>query len=161
MPNAQLQLPDVPPESAMAAVTPRQHTAVSILDAWRAGKSLHTMRSYEHDLAAFAAFLSRQLEIAPPLEIDAALDRLFRQGYRRRASDPPRRGSDFVGPLQAFRYSNVRPPREARAIKRIDTHVGGLPDSPLGVPTTHMYPQFARLRVADQTSRRGASFSIR
>jgi len=57
----------------------RQHTARSILDAWRAGKSPNTMRSYEHDLEAFARFLSSGLGITPPLTIDAALDRLFRE----------------------------------------------------------------------------------
>jgi hypothetical protein len=30
----------------------RQRTARSILEAWRAGKSPNTMRSYEHDLEA-------------------------------------------------------------------------------------------------------------
>jgi integrase len=54
-----------------------RHTAETILDAWWAGKSPHTMRSYEHDLATFARFLSTALRVAPPLGIEAALDRLF------------------------------------------------------------------------------------
>jgi integrase/recombinase XerC len=57
----------------------RQHTAQSILEAWRAGKSLTTMRSYESDLEKFARFLSDGLRITPTLTIDAALDRLFRE----------------------------------------------------------------------------------
>jgi integrase/recombinase XerC len=57
----------------------RRHTAESILNAWRAGKSPSTMRSYEHDLAAFARFLSSGLGIEPALSIEAALDRLFRE----------------------------------------------------------------------------------
>jgi integrase len=57
----------------------RQRTARSILEAWRAGKSPNTMRSYEHDLEAFGRFLSAGLAIVPPLSIEAALDRLFRE----------------------------------------------------------------------------------
>jgi len=57
----------------------RQHTAQSILEAWRAGKSPATMRSYESDLEKFAWFLSDGLRITPTLTIDAALDRLFRE----------------------------------------------------------------------------------
>ncbi|MCX6539225.1 MAG: tyrosine-type recombinase/integrase [Acidobacteria bacterium] len=57
----------------------RQRNARSILEAWRAGKSPHTMRSYEHDLEAFARFLSAGLDIAPSLTVEAALDRLFQQ----------------------------------------------------------------------------------
>jgi hypothetical protein len=37
------------------------------------------MRSYEHDLSAFAGILSNGLGIAPPLTLEAALDRLFRE----------------------------------------------------------------------------------
>ena len=43
----------MPLESAAPAlrlITGRRHTAETILDAWRAGKSPHTMRSYEQDL---------------------------------------------------------------------------------------------------------------
>src|SRR3954468_4911816 len=60
-------------------VTGRQDTAETILDAWRAGKSPHTMRSYEHDLDTFARFLSSALGIVPPLGIEPALTRLFAQ----------------------------------------------------------------------------------
>jgi integrase/recombinase XerC len=62
---------------ALFLVGERQRTARSILEAWRAGKSANTMRSYEHDLEAFARFLSAGLAITPPLSIEAALDRLF------------------------------------------------------------------------------------
>jgi len=55
----------------------RQRNARSILQAWRAGKSPNTMRSYEHDLGAFARFLSAGLALVPSLSIEAALDRLF------------------------------------------------------------------------------------
>ena len=55
----------------------RQHTAESILEAWRAGKSPNTMRSYEHDLEAFVRFLSHGFGITSPLTIEATLDRLF------------------------------------------------------------------------------------
>lgn len=57
----------------------RQHTSESILEAWRAGKSPNTMRSYEHDLEAFARFLSHAMGITPSLAIEVALDRLFRE----------------------------------------------------------------------------------
>jgi integrase/recombinase XerC len=55
------------------------HTAASILDAWRAGKSPQTMRAYEADLEKFAAFVSAGLAIAPALPVPAALDQLFQQ----------------------------------------------------------------------------------
>jgi integrase/recombinase XerC len=55
-----------------------RHSVESILDAWRAGKSRNTMRSYEHDLGAFARFLSSGLGIAR-LSVPAALDRLFHE----------------------------------------------------------------------------------
>jgi integrase/recombinase XerC len=69
----------VVPQSALLLTGDRQRTARDILDAWRAGKSAHTMRSYEYDLTAFARFLSAGLAITPPLKVDAALDRLFHQ----------------------------------------------------------------------------------
>ena len=64
------------PRSSQLTLAP---TAETILDAWRAGKAPDTMRSYVHDLDAFARFLSTGLAIVPPLSIDAALDRLFRE----------------------------------------------------------------------------------
>ena len=73
---------EAPPLVVLMAAD-RQHTAQSILDAWRAGKSPHTWRSYRHDLQAFARFLSGALGIVPPLTVEAALDRLFRQDSAR------------------------------------------------------------------------------
>jgi integrase/recombinase XerC len=56
--------------------TGRRHTASTILDAWRAGKSPHTVRSYQHDLTGFASFIASTTgECAT---IDGALERLFR-----------------------------------------------------------------------------------
>lgn len=57
----------------------RQHTAETIFRAWAEGKSEHTLRAYENDLADFALFFSRALGISPPLSMTQALDRLFRQ----------------------------------------------------------------------------------
>jgi integrase/recombinase XerC len=57
----------------------RQHTAETILRAWREGKSDHTIRSYQHDLEDFALYFSRALTISPLLHVNAALDRLFKQ----------------------------------------------------------------------------------
>jgi hypothetical protein len=76
--EASLSRLDVPPAELIVA-DGRRHTAQSILDAWRADKSPNTMRSYEHDLSAFARFLSSGFGITPPLTIEAALDRLFRE----------------------------------------------------------------------------------
>jgi hypothetical protein len=69
----------VPPPAALIVASTRRHTAQSILDAWRAGKSPNTMRSYEHDLDVFAGFLSNGLGITPALSTERALDRLFRE----------------------------------------------------------------------------------
>lgn len=57
----------------------RKHTAETILKAWSEGKTDNTLRSYQHDLADFAMFLSRGLAISPPLDVPTALDRFFRQ----------------------------------------------------------------------------------
>lgn len=61
--------------TALLALT-RTHTASTILDAWRAGKSPHTVRSYQQDLAAFASFIATTH--GEPLTIDGALEGLFR-----------------------------------------------------------------------------------
>lgn len=74
-----LQLLDAPVPSLVLGVNGRRHTAATILEAWRAGKSPNTLRSYEHDLDAFARFLSNGLAIAPPLSMEAAVDHLFRE----------------------------------------------------------------------------------
>ena len=57
----------------------RSHSAETILRAWFENKTEHTIRSYRHDLEDFAMFLSRALRLSPPLNVNAALDRLFRQ----------------------------------------------------------------------------------
>jgi integrase len=57
----------------------RRHTAETILRAWFEGKAEHTRRSYQHDLEAFARFLSRALGISPPMRIAEALTCLFKQ----------------------------------------------------------------------------------
>lgn len=63
----------------------RRHTAETILDAWYASKSEHTIRSYQHDLETFAAWLSHALGLPTPrlmgprLTVIQALDRLFAQ----------------------------------------------------------------------------------
>jgi integrase/recombinase XerC len=67
------------PVAESLPIAVRRHTAETILEAWRAGKSPQTMRSYHHDLAAFAAFLSRTVELAAPLTVNGALEQLFRQ----------------------------------------------------------------------------------
>jgi integrase/recombinase XerC len=54
----------------------RQHKAATILDAWRAGKSPHTVRSYQQDLSAFAGFIATTHR--DQVTIDEALERLFR-----------------------------------------------------------------------------------
>lgn len=74
-------VPRMPSRRSATAFVPsgsRRHTAQSILEAWRAGKTDATMRSYSHDLAAVAAFMTTGFELAPALSIDAALERLFR-----------------------------------------------------------------------------------
>lgn len=57
----------------------QRHTAQTILNAWREGKSEHTLRAYEHDLEDFALFFSRALGTTPQLTVPAALERLFQQ----------------------------------------------------------------------------------
>lgn len=57
----------------------RQHTAETILRAWFEGKTEHTIRSYRHDLEDFALYFSRALGISPPMDVNLALGRLFRQ----------------------------------------------------------------------------------
>jgi integrase/recombinase XerC len=57
----------------------RQHTAETILRAWREGKSENTVRSYHHDLEDFALYLSRALAITPALSVNDALSQLFKQ----------------------------------------------------------------------------------
>jgi integrase/recombinase XerC len=75
-PNDALVVPPVGSTPVHTASAHRQ-TAETILDAWRAGKSPHTMRSYGQDLATFARFLSHELDA--PLTVEAALEQLFRQ----------------------------------------------------------------------------------
>lgn len=58
----------------------RGHTAETIIRAWLAGKSPHTMRAYQRDLEAFAQYLSLALGISPGLTVYEALDKFFRQG---------------------------------------------------------------------------------
>jgi integrase/recombinase XerC len=70
--------PDVLP-SALFLAGDRQRTARDILEAWRAGKSPATMKSYAADLVALSRFLSAGLGITPQLTVEAALDRLFAQ----------------------------------------------------------------------------------
>ena len=65
----------VPAYSATTPVSPRN--TGTILDAWRAGKSPHTLRSYEHDLRAFARFYAAGL--GETLTVETALERLFRE----------------------------------------------------------------------------------
>ena len=57
----------------------RAHTAETILRAWFEGKAEHTVRSYRLDLEDFALYFSRALAISPPMTVNAALSRLFRQ----------------------------------------------------------------------------------
>src|SRR5476649_1081253 len=57
----------------------RSHTADTILRAWFEGKAEHTIRSYRHDLEDFALYFSRALGISPPLAVNEALAKLFRQ----------------------------------------------------------------------------------
>src|SRR3977135_861926 len=57
----------------------RQHTAETILRAWFEGKAEHTIRSYRHDLEAFAQYFSRALGISPILTVNDALAWLFKQ----------------------------------------------------------------------------------
>src|SRR5687767_11545356 len=57
----------------------RKHTAETVIRAWLAGKSDHTIRAYQRDLEAFAVFLSLQLGIRPAMTVYATLDRFFAQ----------------------------------------------------------------------------------
>jgi integrase/recombinase XerC len=57
----------------------RRHTAETILRAWFEDKSPRTIRSYQHDLEAFALYLSRALAVSPPFTVSQALGALFRQ----------------------------------------------------------------------------------
>lgn len=57
----------------------RNHTAETILRAWYASKSEHTIRAYQRDLEAFAQYFSKALAIRPSMRTVEALDRLFRQ----------------------------------------------------------------------------------
>jgi len=67
------------PPPILTIAAGRNHTAATILKAWRESKSDHTIRSYEHDLADFAQWFSRALGISPVLSIEDALARFFRQ----------------------------------------------------------------------------------
>ncbi len=80
MPNITvLQRVDVIPPDLLFVGAGRHATARSILDAWRAGKTPHTLRSYESDLQKFARFLSAGLGVVSALTVEAALDRLCRE----------------------------------------------------------------------------------
>lgn len=57
----------------------RQHTAETILRAWFEGKADHTIRSYRHDLEDFSLYFSRALALTPPMRLEEALSRLFKQ----------------------------------------------------------------------------------
>lgn len=63
------------PPTSLSALT-RKHTTATILDAWKAGKSPQTVRSYQHDLAAFASFLSATS--GEVVTITGSLEHLFR-----------------------------------------------------------------------------------
>ena len=63
----------------LCIATGRNHTAETILRAWYASKSEHTMRAYQQDLDTFAQYLSQALAIRPGMGSIEALDRLFRQ----------------------------------------------------------------------------------
>lgn len=57
----------------------RHHTADTILRAWYASKTDHTIRAYGQDLEAFAQYFSQALAIRPSMRTLEALDRFFRQ----------------------------------------------------------------------------------
>jgi integrase/recombinase XerC len=57
----------------------RSHTAETILRAWFEGKADHTIRSYRLDLEDFALYFSRALALSPPMPVNTALARLFKQ----------------------------------------------------------------------------------
>lgn len=65
--------------ATLTIATGRNHTAETIVRAWFAGKSDHTIRAYQRDLEAFAHFLSRSLAIWPVMTVYVALDKFFRQ----------------------------------------------------------------------------------
>ena len=69
---------DLPPATLTIAAG-RRHTAETILRAWFQGKSAHTIAAYKHDLEDFALFFSRALGISPPMTVDQAMMRLFKQ----------------------------------------------------------------------------------
>lgn len=70
--------PDIPP-AVLTLATNRQHTARTILSAWREGKSVHTLRALEYDLEGLAKFLTRALGLPQLLRVEQALDILFKQ----------------------------------------------------------------------------------
>jgi integrase/recombinase XerC len=57
----------------------REHTAESILRAWRESKSENTIKAYESDLQELSVFISRAMGITPPLTVEATLTHLFKQ----------------------------------------------------------------------------------
>jgi integrase/recombinase XerC len=63
----------------LTIATGRSHTAETILRAWFEGKTEHTIRSYRHDLEDFSLYLSRALGLSPPMDVNTALGKLFRQ----------------------------------------------------------------------------------
>lgn len=63
----------------LSIATGRNHTAETILRAWYASKSEHTIRAYQRDLDTFALFFSQALAIRPSMRTIEALDRLCRQ----------------------------------------------------------------------------------
>ncbi|MEP7307314.1 MAG: tyrosine-type recombinase/integrase [Acidobacteriota bacterium] len=65
--------------ATLTIATGRHHTAETILRAWREGKAEHTIRSYQHDLQDFALYFSRALGLSPPMDVNGAVGRLFRQ----------------------------------------------------------------------------------
>jgi hypothetical protein len=74
----------------------RQHTAETILRAWREGKSEHTVRGYTHDLKDFALYFSRALASSPPMDVTTALGRLFHQ-----SSPSPMKSCSASGTISA------------------------------------------------------------
>ncbi|MFN7982949.1 MAG: site-specific integrase [Vicinamibacterales bacterium] len=71
-------LPAQPP-ATLTLGNGREHTAETIFALWARGKSEHTVRAYQQDVADFALYFSRALHISPPLSTAAAMDRLFKQ----------------------------------------------------------------------------------
>jgi integrase/recombinase XerC len=85
----------------------RKQTAASILDAWRAGKSPHTVRWYHQDLAAFASFISETH--GQPGTVDAVLEELFRL-------DSPAAHAVVLGYRNAMLDRNLAPATINRAL---------------------------------------------